>query len=82
MNYYKVVALRGHVGAGKESTLTFAVEADSVYDAMQIVRRMPAVKHDRPNAIKSTEIITKEEFDKLRKDSAYKDCKGYRGEKE
>ena len=71
MNYYKVVAIQGHLGAGKGSTITFAVEADSIYDAMQIGRKMPMVKHNHPKAIQSVELITKEEYDELRKQSAY-----------
>lgn len=69
--YYKVVAVQGHLGAGNSSTITFAVEAESVYDAMRIARSMPTVKHSHPNAVKSVELITKEEFDVLRRESAY-----------
>lgn len=82
MNYYKVVAKRGHVGAGKEENLTFAIEAETVYDAIQIVRKMPMVKHTRNNVIKSCELISKETFDILRQDSAYKNCKGYKENRE
>ena len=41
---------------------------------------MPAVKHNHPRAIKDVIEITEEEYNKLRKDSAYKNCKGYKGE--
>ena len=81
MNYYKVVAKRGHVGAGKEENLIFAIEAETMYEAMQIARKMPMVKHTRNNAIKSCELISKETFDILRQDSAYKNCKGYKEDK-
>ena len=80
MNYYKVVAIRGHVGAGRGETLIFAIEAETMYDAMQIARNMPMVKHSRPNAIRSCELISKDTFDILKLDSAYKDCEGYKGE--
>lgn len=69
--YYKVKAYAGHVGAGKSHLLTFAIEAESITDAIRITRSMPMVKHNHPTAIKDVVEITKEEFDKLRKDSAY-----------
>ena len=78
MSYYKVVAKRGHVGAGKEENLIFAIEAETMYEAMQITRKMPMVKHTRNNAIVIAELITKEEFDRIRSESAYKNCKGYK----
>lgn len=76
--YYKVKAYCGHVGAGKSQLLTFAVEAESITDAIRITRSMPMVKHNHARAIKDVIEITKEEFDKLRQKSAYKDCDGYR----
>ena len=82
MNYYRVVARKGHEGAGKYSNLVFAIEAETMYDAMQITKRMPMVKHSRNNAIVIAELITKEEFDRIRSESAYKDCKGYKENKE
>ena len=75
MNCYKVVARVGHLGAGSDGTITFAIEADTTYDAMQIAKKMPMVKHGQANAIKSLELITREEFDTLRKESAYKKFK-------
>lgn len=69
--YYKVTANRGHCGAGKGSLLTFAIEADSMTDALKIARSMPMVKHSHPNAISGAIEISKEEFDKLRQESAY-----------
>lgn len=78
MSYYKVVAMRGHVGAGRGERITFAIEAPDVYSAMQIAKRMPMVKHTRNNVIKSVELISKETFDILRQDSAYKE-KGEQG---
>lgn len=71
MNYYKATAIRGHLGAGNGDTIVFAIEAETMYDAMQIARRMPMVKHNHPQAIKSVELISQEEFDKLRCESAY-----------
>ena len=77
MNYYKVIAVRGHVGAGRGENLIFAIEAETMYEAMQIAKRMPMVKH-KSSAIKACELISKETFDILRQDSAYKNCKGYK----
>lgn len=73
MSYYKVKAYCGHAGAGKSRLLTFAIEADSITEAISIVRKMPMVKHTHPTAIKDAIEITEQEFNKLRKDSAYKD---------
>lgn len=70
--YYKVTAIRGHSGAGKGNTITFVFEAESSYEAMQKAKRMPAVKHSSKH-IKSVELVTKEEYDELRKVSAYKE---------
>ena len=69
--YYKVTAIRGHLGAGRGEPITFVFKADSSYDAMQKAKRMPGVKHKRFSAIKSVELITKEEYDELIKTSAY-----------
>ena len=73
--YYKVKAYCGHAGAGKSRLLTFAIEADSMTDAMFSVRRMPMVKHDKSTAIKDVVEISKAEYDKLRQRSAYEDWK-------
>lgn len=73
MNYYKVKAYCGHAGAGKSRLLTFAIEADSITEAIRVTRSMPMVKHDRPTAIKDVIEISKEDFDKLRQKSAYAD---------
>ena len=75
LRYYKVKAYCGHVGAGKSQLKTFAIEAESATDAIRITRSMPMVKHTHATAIKDVMEITKEEYDKLREESAY-----YRGE--
>lgn len=69
--YYKVKAYCGHEGAGKSKLLTFAIEAESITDAIRITRHMPSVKHNHPRAIKDVIEITEKEYNKLRKDSAY-----------
>jgi len=70
MNYYKVTALHGHLGPKHSHPLVFAIKANTAYDAMQIAKQMPMVKH-KPKSIKSVELITKEEYDRLRQESAY-----------
>ena len=70
MNYYRVTAIRGHIGAGNGAEIVFAIEADDAYSSMKLAKRMPAVKH-KSASIKSVELISKEEYDELRKESAY-----------
>lgn len=45
MNYYKVTAIKGHLGAGNGEVITFAFAAPDIFSAMQLARRMPGVKH-------------------------------------
>ena len=75
MSYYKVKAYCGHAGAGKRNLLTFAIEAESITQAMEITRKMPMVKHTHARAIKDVIEIDKQEFDELRQTSAYEDLK-------
>ena len=75
MSYYKVKAYCGHAGAGKSNLLTFAIEAESITQAIDITRKMPMVKHTHARAIKDVIEIDKREFDKLRQTSAYEDLK-------
>lgn len=70
LNYYKVTAVRGHVGAGKGADIVFAVKAPNASSAMRIVKSMPAVKH-KSASVRSVELITRDEFIKLRAESAY-----------
>ena len=69
MAYFKIRVKQGHYGAGNHGTLTFAIKAKDILEAMQKAKRMPSVKHNLlvENAIE----ITKEEYDELRKESAY-----------
>lgn len=75
MSYYKVKAYCGHVGAGKTQLLTFAIEAESITDAVRITRSMPMVKHTHARAIKDVIEIDKKEYDTLRQKSAYEEVK-------
>lgn len=70
MNYYKVTALRGHLGPNNGQLLVFAIAAETSYDAIQLAKRMPMVKH-KSKSIKSVELISKSEYDNLRQESAY-----------
>lgn len=71
--YYRINALAGHVGSKKSRLLTFYIEAESVTDALKIVRSMPMVKHNHPRAIQSVKLITKEEYDNNINYNAYKE---------
>lgn len=70
--YYKIKARGGHVGAGKSVELTFYIKAPNYSSAMQQVRNMPAVQHNRGDAILSVCQISEEEYNKNRENySAY-----------
>ena len=62
LKHFKVKARGGHVGAGNDIELTFYVEAKDILSAMKKVRNMPAVKHDKGNAILSALPISEEEY--------------------
>lgn len=59
-NYYTVVVNLGHQGIGRTIETAFYVCANSIIQAMDIVKRMPAVKHcQTPILVKN---ISKKEF--------------------
>ena len=72
MTYYKVKAYCGHSGAGKSKLLTFAIEAETMTEAIELTRKMPMVKHTHPLAIKSAEIISQKEYEALMRKGAYR----------
>lgn len=72
--YYLISCERGHLGRGKGATICFAIQAYNLPQAMNIARRMPAVKHTR--MINYGREITEEEYIEYRKVSAYKDRRG------
>ena len=62
MRYYKITALGGHCGARRSIDLIFYIEAENMFEAMTKCRKMPAVKHTKPYAIKMAVEISKEEY--------------------
>ena len=60
--FWKVVARGGHVGAGNAAELIFYIEAPDALRANDAVRRFPAVKHHKNNAILKIVEITEEEY--------------------
>ena len=72
MKFFKIMARGGHVGAGHEAELVFYIKAGDVLSAINKVRHMPAVKHDKRNVITKVIIISEEEYNNGRKEkSAY-----------
>lgn len=71
MRYFKVVAKGGHVGTGKYKPLSFAFAAENILEAMDRAKAMPGVKHSDIGAILSAREVTYEEFERLRRISAY-----------
>lgn len=67
--YFMVSCERGHLGRGKSAIIKFAIEADNMIKAMDIAKKMPAVKHTR--AILYAREIEKEEYCEYRAISAY-----------
>ena len=69
MRYYKVRVIRGHLGGGKQIDIMYYIEASDIVKAVTKALKMPGVKHSyyAPFA----EEITKEEYEKGRKTSAY-----------
>ena len=60
--YYKVVAKCGHVGRNKYILRNFYVRALDGKEAAEIARRMPRVKHDHKDAIRSVDEIDLETY--------------------
>ena len=60
--FFKVKAKGGHVGAGNDAELIFYIKAKDAIEAMNKVRRMPAVKHNKGSAISSVLTISEEEY--------------------
>lgn len=71
MEYYRVVVLGGHVGAGNNILLTFGIKAQNITEAMDAAKNMPAVKHYKNNVIQELTVITKAEYKKLKQKNAY-----------
>lgn len=72
MNYYLVTIVKGHNGkAKKQATITFAFEAKTAMQAIEMAHEMPGVHHHDAGAILRVQCITKEEYLEYRKHSAY-----------
>lgn len=82
LKYFRVKAVGGHMGAGNGAELIFYIKAKDAIAAMTKVRNMPAVKHNKNNAISSVSQISEEEYKRGRENnySAY-DTYGNRGVK-
>lgn len=76
--FFKVKAKGGHMGAGNEAELIFYIKAKDAIEAMNKVRRMPAVKHNKENAILGVLAISEEEYNQGRKDYSAYDVYGNR----
>ena len=69
IKYYKVHALRGHLGAGRSAEIIFYIKAPHITKAIEITKNMPAVKHSK--FIISAKEISATEYMEGRKISAY-----------
>ena len=67
--YFMVSCERGHLGRGKSVIIQFAIEAGNMVKAMDIAKKMPAVKHTK--TILSAREIGREEYNEYRSISAY-----------
>lgn len=77
MKYYKIGCMMGHHGIKRHGELFFYFKAPDMMTAMDMGKRMPAVKHDKP--IMYGKEITKEEYTEGRKASAYINYKNRKG---
>lgn len=72
IKFWKVTARGGHVGAGSATELVFYIKAPNAIRASDAVKRFPAVKHHKNNAIlKVVEITETEYLENLSGYSAY-----------
>ena len=69
MRYFSITCMRGHCGTGKSVDIKFVFEAHSLLEAMDMAKRMPAVKHSR--GILAGSEITFESYTEYRTVSAY-----------
>ena len=69
IKYFKVHALKGHLGAGKSAEIIFYIKAPHIANAIKIAKSMPTVKHSK--FIISAKEISDTEYLEGRKTSAY-----------
>jgi hypothetical protein len=70
MKYFEVVCHRGHCGTGHSTEIKFVFEAKNLLEACDKARKMPSVKHTK--MVIFGKEITQQEYNNLRKVSAYK----------
>ncbi len=70
LHYYAVTCKQGHHGARRYEPITFAIAAESIFDACDYARQMPGVKHSQP-VMKCVQISQRAYYE-LRCVSAYK----------
>ena len=70
MRYFAVVCKRGHCGRKQYMPIEFAIEANTLIEAMDKAKAMPGVKHSQP--ILSCREITLSDYNKMRRVSAYR----------
>lgn len=72
IKFWQVTARGGHVGAGNATELVFYIKAPNAIRASDAVKKFPAVKHHKHNAIlKVVEITETEYLENLSGYSAY-----------
>lgn len=62
MSFYKISAKMGHQGYGKHSNICFYVFANSTSDALQQLRRLPAVKKGNSFPCSGLKVVDEKEF--------------------
>ena len=70
MRYFEIVCHRGHCGTGHSTEIKFVFEANNLLEACDKARKMPSVKHTK--MVIFGKEITQQEYNNLRKVSAYK----------
>lgn len=69
MRYFTVTCKRGHCGKKQYFPITFAIAAETLFDACNIAKSMPGVKHSQP--VLRCEEITFEDYTEFCSVSAY-----------
>lgn len=74
MNYYIIQAKIGHQGCGESKITSFYTYGDDIFDAINKIRTMPAVKHDQDIPFSKAEKIDESTFVKHIIKNAYYNC--------
>lgn len=62
MEFYKISATIGHLGAGKSAQIILYVYAENISDAIRRVKNMPMVKHEANLPITKIILVSEDEF--------------------